>query len=328
MDNYAYYINGGSIPARFHTAVDAATVSEFLQALLSGTIQNYVLANFVQNDSDYVSGIKFFPIDVAKFISSSATLKNIVIGKALFATTNDTKHVVVWKNYLKIFSVTFSRYFNNFLDFEPYTRLKVYVPYFGFIEIPTDCAYKGTLDFYASVDFSTGNATVYVYYSNYMVTSKTAKISIDVPIGKTNAEEQQRNKVLHGLQAGVAGGIIALGVASGNPLLTGGAVAKAGGIMTNALNDNVSRLTSYNGGSGGTDSLAVTKTCLKYVERPSAVYGPSASVQGLPCRQTLSLSALSGYTKVGTIHFDPQGEPIFQDEMEEIVALLQKGVYL
>ena len=328
MDNYAYFINSGSIPARFHTAVDAPTVSEFLQALLSGTIQNYTLANFVQNDSDYVSGIKFFPIDVAKFISSSATLKNIVIGKVLFATTNDTKHVVVWKNYLKIFSVTFSRYFSNFLDFEPYTRLKVYVPYFGFIEIPTDYAYKGTLDFYASVDFSTGNATIYVYYVNYMVTSKSAKIAIDVPIGKTNAEEQQRNKVLHSLQAGVAGGVIALGVASGNPLLTGGAITKAGGIMANALNDNVSRLTSYNGGSGGTDSLAVTKTCLKYVERPSAVYSASASILGKPCRTSLSLSSLSGFTKVGTIHFEPQGQPIYQDEMEEIVGLLQKGVYL
>ena len=328
MDNYAYYVNGGSIPARFHTAVDAATVSEFLQALLSGTIQNYVLANFVQNDSDYVSGIKFFPIDVSKFISSSATMKNIVIGKALFATTNDTKHIVVWKNYLKIFSVTFSRYFNNFLDFEPYTRLKVYVPYFGFIDIPTDYAYKGTLDFYASVDFSTGNATVYVYYSNYMVTSKKAKISIDVPIGKTNAEEQQRNKVLHALQAGIAGGVLGLGVAAGNPLLTGAAVSKAGGIIANAMNDSVSRLTSYDGGSGGTDSLAVTKTCLRYAERPSFVYGASPSVLGRPCRQTLALSALSGLTKIGDIHFDPKGEAIFQDEIEEIVALLQKGVVL
>jgi len=327
MDNYAYGING-AIPSRIHTCMDYATVSEFLQKILSGAITNYALANFVQNDSDYIAGVKFFPIDVSKFLSSSVTGNNIVIGKSLCPTTNAVKQVVQWKNYLKLFSVTFSRYFGNFLDFEPYTRLKVYVPYFGFIEIPTDYAYKGTLDFYASVDFSTGNATVYVYYSNYMVTSKTAKISIDVPIGKTNAEEQQRNKVLHGLQAGIAGGVIALGVASGNPLLTGGAITKAGGIMANALNDNVSRLTSYNGGSGGTDSLAVTKACLKYVERPSAVYGPSASVLGRPCRQTLSLSALSGYTKVGTIHFEPQGEPIYQDEMEEIVGLLQKGVYL
>ena len=328
MDNYSYYINGGSLGSRIHTVVDPATVLEFMTALLSGSIQNYSLANFVQNDSDYVSGIKFFPVDVSQFISSYSSLQLITIGKVLFHTTNATKNVVSWKNYVKIFSLTISRYFSNFLDFEPYTRIKVYVPYFGFIEIPTDYAYKGTLDFYMAIDFSTGNGTVYVYYVDYMVTSKKAKISIDVPLGKTNAEEQQRNKVLHSLQAGVAGGVLALGIASGNPLLTGGAVTKAGGIMANALNDNVSRLTSYDGGSGGTDSLAVTKACLLYIERPSAVYRASASILGKPCRTSLSLSSLSGYTKVGTIHFEPQGQPIYQDEMEEIVGLLQKGVYL
>lgn len=327
MDSYAYGVNG-ALPSRHHTCMDLATVSEFLRKILDGTVTNFSLASFFQQDSDYITGVKFFPIDVSKFINSSISANNVVIGSELAPTTNQVKQIVTWKNYVQIFSLTITRTHNNFLDFEPYTRMKLSIPYFGFVDIPTEYAYLGKLDGYVAVDFSSGKATLYVYYSSTLVTSKTVQLSIGVPMGKTNAEEQERNKVLHGIQAGISGGIIALGVSAGNPLITGAGISKAGQVVTNAFNDSLIRLTSYDGGDGNTSALAVDKSVRHIVERPQQVVYPDAHLVGKPCRQTLSLSGLTGFTKVGEIHFEPDGEEIYQDEIAEIVDLLHKGVIL
>ena len=173
MDNYTYGVNG-TMPSRHHTCMDFATVSEFLRKILDGTVTNFSLASFFQQDSDYITGIQFFPIDVAKFIDGSVTANNVIIGRELAPTTNPVKQVVNWKNYIQIFSLTITRTFNNFLDFEPYTRMKLSIPYFGFVDIPTEYAYSGTLDGYVAVDFSSGKATLYIYLSNTLVKDGSA----------------------------------------------------------------------------------------------------------------------------------------------------------
>lgn len=333
MDNTVYLVNG-TLPSRYHTCVDASTVSEFLRSVLNGTVTQFSLNSFFQQDSDYIAGVKFFPIDTDKFIGSSVSQNTIVVGSKLASTTNSVKSVVYWKNYVQLFSLSIARTYDNFLDFEPYTRIKLSIPYFGFIDIPTEYAYTGYLNGYVSIDFSSGKSMFYLYWgatsatTTTLVTTKTVQLSIDVPLGKTNAEEQNRNKVLHGIQAGISGGIIALGVSAGNPLITGAGIAKAGQIVTNAFNDSLIRLTSYDGGDGNSSSLAVDKSVRRIVERPQQVVYPDAHLVGKPCRQTLALSGLTGFTKVGDIHFEPNGEPIYQDEMDEIVDLLHKGVIL
>lgn len=327
MDNYQYGVNG-AIPSRYHTCVDFTTISEFLLSVLRGTITDFALSSFFQQNSDYIANVNFFPIDVSKFIDSSITQNSVVIGKKLSPTTNSVKQIVQWKNYVELFTITINRIFNNFLDFAPYTRVKIYVPYFEFVEIPLEYAYSGVLTGYVAVDFSSGKSTLYIMQGNILVTSKTAQLSISVPIGKTNAEEQNRNKVLHSIMAGVSGGIIGLGVGAGNPLITGAGVSKVGNIITNALNDNLIRLTSYTGSDGNASALAVDKNLRIIREYPQNIQYPNPLLVGKPCRKTLLLNTLTGFTKVGEIHFDPKNEIIYQDEIDEIVSLLKTGVII
>ena len=110
--------------------------------------------------------------------------------------------------------------------------------------------------------------------------------------------------------------------------MAGAGVALAGKTVMNALNDNVDRLTSYEGSQGDATMMAINKDIVGVYEIPHEVVLPNAHLVGRPCRQTLALSGLTGFTKVGEIHFDPQGENIFQDEMDEIVNLLHAGVVL
>lgn len=327
MDNREFAVNG-SLASRMLTCLTLNTVQEFLVKLIDGQISGYALASFLQNDSDYVSSLMYFPLDLTLFLKTSYTEQRINIGKIQATVQDDVKRVGQWHNSLKLFELNITRYFNNFLDFAPYTKLKVSVPYFGFVDIPMEYAYKGKIEGHVAVDFSSGMGTLYLYQGTILLTTKTAQLGIGVPLGKSNADEQNRNKVLHGIQGAMGGATLALGIASGNPLVTTAGVGLAGKTLTNALNDNVDRLTSYNGGEGDISMLAVDKTIKGIYEMPQNIVLPNAHLVGKPCRQTLSLGNLTGFTKVGDIHFDPNGEPIFQDEMDEIVNLLHAGVIL
>ena len=110
--------------------------------------------------------------------------------------------------------------------------------------------------------------------------------------------------------------------------MAGAGIALAGKTVINAMNDNVDRLASYEGGQGDASMIAINKSIVGIYEMPQNIVLPNAHLVGKPCRQTLNLASLTGFTKVGDIHFDPQGERIFQDEMDEIVNLLHAGVIL
>ena len=325
MDSTLYAINQ-QIPSRIQSCVSYYGMREFLNKVLSGNISGFSLGSFFQQDSDYISSVSFFPVNPTLFVESSETDHNVKIGSQTAVLTENVKRVTMWKNSVKLFETTITRYFNNFLDFAPYTKLKLCVPYFGFIDIPMEYAYKGKIEGHVAVDFSSGKGTLYLYQGSILLTTKTAQLSISVPLGKTNAEEQQRNKVLHAIQGAMGLGMIAL--SGGNPLMAGAGVALAGKTMMNALNDNVDRLTSYEGSQGDATMMAINKDIVGVYEIPHEVVLPNAHLVGRPCRQTLALSGLTGFTKVGEIHFDPQGENIFQDEMDEIVNLLHAGVVL
>ena len=325
MDSNLYAINQ-QIPTRVQSCMSYFAMKEFLTMLLSGAITSFWQGSFFQQNSDYVSSISFVAINPTPFIQSSETDKYVKIGSQTATLSENVKRVTMWKNSVKLFEVTITRYFNNFLDFAPYTKLKLCVPYFGFIDIPMEYAYKGKIEGHVAVDFSSGKGTLYLYQGSILLTTKTAQLSISIPLGKTNAEEQKRNKVLHAIQGAVGVGMIAM--SGGNPLMAGAGIALAGKTVINAMNDNVDRLASYEGGQGDASMIAIDKRIVGIYEMPQNIVLPNAHLVGKPCRQTLSLGNLTGFTKVGTIHFEPQGEPIFQDEMEEIVGLLQKGVYL
>ena len=325
MDTNLYAINQ-QIPTRVQSCMSYFAMKEFLTMLLSGAITSFWQGSFFQQNSDYVSSISFIAINPTPFIESSETDQYVKIGSQTATLSENVKRVTMWKNSVKLFEVTITRYFNNFLDFAPYTKLKLCVPYFGFIDIPMEYAYKGKIEGHVAVDFSSGKGTLYLYQASILLTTKTAQLSISIPLGKTNAEEQKRNKVLHAIQGAVGVGMIAL--SGGNPLMAGAGIALAGKTVINAMNDNVDRLASYEGGQGDASMIAINKSIVGIYEMPQNIVLPNAHLVGKPCRQTLSLASLTGFTKVGDIHFDPQGEKIFQDEMDEIVNLLHAGVIL
>lgn len=99
-----------------------------------------------------------------------------------------------------------------FTDFEPYTICQIYLPYFGYVEIPIKDVYKKFITFRLKVDFSTGMASYYIYASTNMITAYNSyfinpdslvsarivgeysfQLGVYIPVNSLGSAERNRN---------------------------------------------------------------------------------------------------------------------------------------
>lgn len=303
-------------------------LNAFLTDLTAGTISGYNLTNFFTELSSYVTKVMYFPIDVDKFaIVPSATSPDIIMGNKSFSYENTPINFMLEKT--KYFEFTPSRNFNNFLDFAPYTRYRLYIPYFPIIDLDPQVIYGHTVECYLSLDFRNGKFKTFIYLDDTeLIESRETNIGIEISIGKSNEDDIRRNNVLQSIS--MLGSLVTMGVgvATENPLAIGAGVGMVTKSVTGAIANNVSRLTGYQGGNGSITELSVDKNPKIIIERPQNVNAPDRSLKGAPCRKNKVLNTLSGYTEIGNINFDPNGEDIYNDEMTELIELLHAGVIL
>lgn len=333
----------------FKHALNTTNLSAFLGALLGGNITGYavegkytddgaggfnVLNPFLQNTSDYLVKLSYYPVDISKFVDPYyfSQHNSVFIGKAVYQLPNDgTCHLLYYANStLKIGTYTATREHNNFLDFEPYTTFTLSIPFFDRINVPCKYMYAG-INIYMSIDFNSGQATIYITdkgsTNDVPLVTQSTQLAIDLPLGSSNQEQQNRNNILQTISLIGSGLGLVAGVASGNPLITAGSIGLGAKAITTYLQNNVD---TYSGqsGSGGRNAIACDRGMYVFKETVSNVQEAPAHIVGRPCNQTGLLSSFTGFTQVGEIHFNPMNNEIYQDEIEEIVSLLQTGVIL
>ena len=339
MDSTVYLVDYNRPPTMMYR-MNITTLELFLKDIMNGTITDYAIVSetgafslksaLFQSDSDYIINMTFYPINLDDMMTVGLVSTDVYLGNKKL-TSYSVKDIVSVKPYLEIAKFTISRTHNNFLDFSPYTEIWLHVPFFKPIEIPTDVAYSSTgFTINLSIDFFTNHATLYVERAdgNKIIATATAQLGIEIPWGKTNAEEIQRNNILQ--MVSTMGGIVSAGVGAytGNPIALAGGVSMVTKNITQALSNNVQHLVSYNGGDGNRDGLCVNKTIYLHISTPKNVTYPNYSLRGGVCKENYTLSALTGYTQVGNINFNPSGYEIYNDEISEIVELLKSGVIL
>lgn len=312
----------------------------FLMDLIGGDISGYGLSGLFQDNSSYVSKAMFFPFDLSKlyYLTELGSQMWIRLGKITIGASTysyDTTHKVhqidglKGVNYSKWFEVTVTRTHNNFLDFAPYTKIMLQIPYFGIIDLNPIDVYSGTISVYLVVDVRSGYATIYIQNSNGVtLCEKTSKVAVDISIGKSNAEEIRRSNILESISILGQVGMIASGVASGQPLVAGMGVSLLTKTASETINNNITRLTSLSGSGDSRDKQAQDGSIYVIIETPKDITVPDVALKGGVCKQNLSLSTVTGYTEIGEIHFNPSGYDIYDDEISELTDLLRNGVIL
>lgn len=225
-------------------------------------------------------------------------------------------------------SISIEEFYGNFLDYEPYTKISIYLPFVGIRELNANLYMNSTLHIVYRVDVMTGCFVCYLEVSQntqwgvrkQMVNSYSGNMAIHLPLSNIS-NTMFTQSIITGL-SGVAGG--ATQIALGNPMgaITAGAsLANIGGAayMGGTSLETVSR---YDGNIG---FLGVMYPYV-IIERPVANipfnYGKYNGYNSFIDRK---LSEVSGFTKVFSIHLDDVSG-MLDEEKTEMERILKEGI--
>lgn len=241
---------------------------------------------------------------------------------------------------LNLGSITVPRYHNSFLDYAPYTKVELYLPYIGFVQLDANIVVGNTISIEYVVDYFSGKCTAFISCLGSVIMECDGTIGVDIQIGGGQGAEIARNML--GFAIGAATGAVSLGAGA----VSARGSAKTAGAGAGSIASTVGAATAYLGATtinaiqagqthiskGGASQPAIgfyaPQQCFLVITRPHVVEPVNyAKYYGRPCGFTYALSALEGYTVVDSIHIDGIGSAT-ADEITEIERLLKAGVIL
>lgn len=194
-------------------ALDFTSVAELANYL----IDPGVIPSLIQTPLDFLNSLMLFPFDTT--LNGLAT-EPLRIGSFVAEDVKVTRITQA----LGLFSIGeyyVARKYNNFADFNGYTKIQVWLPYLGFVDVPTNYVMGKYMQFLLSVDYRTGQAVYYIAVSdehielpvppfagNYykdcrIISTHSFQLGYNIPLGATNAPEIYRN-IIMGAVKGIA----------------------------------------------------------------------------------------------------------------------------
>lgn len=312
-----------SLANELYTAVAAAPTGE--------EIERYNQSVFLtQNPIDCIISLKKFPVEF--FATTWQPVTPIKLGSYTCNTNGSPLPYTTG-----VYNFTFSNSTNNglypwfdksFLDYEPYTKCELTIPFCGTVEIPTTYLHDyDTIDVKLIVDFITGACTAYIQARNITIDSVSGECAVTLPVNgiqsatldsQIHSAATARNKSALTNGLGLIGGLAAVGIG----IATGGiGTAVIGGIA--ALTSGANMITQDKNieyelqhmqvplkqvsGASGAINQSYDMRCKMRITRPkiSADYDAEvyANTVGFACLINTTVNTLSGLT-VGDINLD------------------------
>lgn len=217
---------------------------------------------------------------------------------------------------------------NTFLDYEPYTRVSIYLPFIGIRPLDADEVMGQAVEVTYQFDNISGACIAFVTVNDSVRYSFAGSCAMSLPISQQNWG-----------QTYIAAATVAAGAFSGGIGAAAGAFGQGAGAMAGegligavqgaekaggALNIPKPSISRSGTISGAASALGVNHPYL-IIERPvKAAAANPAPVTGLVSGRTLSLGSLSGYNIIESVHLS--GVPATASELDEIEKLLYQGV--
>ena len=209
-------------------------------------------------------------------------------------------------------------YFDNVLDYSPYTNIKCYLPFIGIIDLDTNDVIGGTVNIVYNIDVLTGAclAQVKVTRNDFssVLYSYAGNCAIQLPITGGN-------------YSSILANVIGVGASIGATIASGGALAPvavsgvAAGVSNSKLN------VSHSGSLGSNAGAMGIKIPYLIITRPTPAEASNYQVfYGKPSNKTVKLSECTGFTKVKDVHTSNINAT--DNELSEIESLLKEGVII
>lgn len=224
-------------------------------------------------------------------------------------------------------SIKLEKKFASFLDFSPYTRVQVYLPYIGYREIDVDDAMGNNIGVKYNFDIITGAILAQVLINDSVHYQFSGSAIMQFPLTSSN-----HNNLISSIVGLVTSGATTVaGLAVGG--LTGGvgtamAVGGAMSLASSAVHTVASSKPEiqHGGSFAMTNGFLSVKTPYLVVNRPNVkVPDDFAKYSGRMTNKTKFVSECSGYTEFASV--DVNSLTALEDEKAEIESILKGGFY-
>ena len=214
-------------------------------------------------------------------------------------------------------SISVKKWIGSFMDYSPYVKLSLYLPYIGYREISPDDVVGDTIHVVYHIDCLSGGCCAMVETGKKgLLYSFDGSCIANVPINALNYSGALQNAI----SAATGGVSMIAGVATGNPVAAVGGAASVAQNVTN-IKPSIQRSGQMSGAAG----LMSYQKPMLIIERPNMCVPENLNTYtGNMLYVSRKLSQCKGFTQVSLIHLD--GIPCTEKERNELMTLLNKGV--
>lgn len=265
---------------------------------------------------DCILGLSIVPVAVPNGPTRAVTVGNISTG--IVMTTAASQYVEV-----DCGSINVNEYWGAYLDYDPYTKAEIYLPFIGTHPVAVDDIMKKTVTIKYHVDILSGACTAYIKCGSSVLYQFIGQCTSSIPVTGNDW-----TNVINGVLsiAGSIGTMVATGglsapVSAGTVAALG---ATGGQIASTAINTMKPSIEKSGAISGTGGMLSVLKPYIILTRPRQALPRSQNSFMGYPSFITENLGALSGYTEIEAVHLS--GIPGTDEELQELETLLYKGV--
>ena len=207
--------------------------------------------------------------------------------------------------------INFIEYFESFMDYSPYTRVTIYLPMIGYVNINVDAFQNDKLALKYRIDVLTGQCVAFLSNSKGLVASYNGNCAYHIPL---------RSRDYSQMISGIAN-------TAASTLIGGVSAPSFNGALNGALNFKPSGSVTTAGSFSGNCGVLTNKKPYIIIERPSISIPRSYPHNtGYKSEITSKLSDLHGFTTVKAIHLD--NVTATAEEKDELESLLRSGVVL
>jgi hypothetical protein len=259
---------------------------------------------------DCILGCSIVPVAVPNGGTKTVNVGNVSTGISM--TVAASQYVEVDCGTLNV-----EEYWGSYLDYDPYTKAEIYLPYCGTHALQVDDIMGKAVHVKYHVDILSGACCAYVKCGSSVMYSFVGQCSSSIPISANDW-----TNVVNGALtiAASVGSLIATGGASA-PMAVGTAAAVTGTIYGGGIKQNVEK----SGSMGGTGGMLAIQTPYLILTRPrQALPKKQNTYTGYPSFITTKLEDLKGYTEIDSIRIT--GVPATDAELNELESILKSGV--
>lgn len=266
---------------------------------------------------DAIIGLSIVPVDVPDGSTTVLTVGNIPTTVSM--TKAASQFVTV-----DCGTVSISEYYRAYLDYSPYTRASIYLPYIGFQEIDIDLIQGTTVGVTYHIDILSGACVAFVTVDSNVIMQFSGQCAVSIPI-----TSQDFTQTIMSLGTLVASGVGVVATGGMSAPVQGAAIA---GLATAAANTAANVISSKptfakSGNMSGSNGLMGVQYPYLIIEKPRQCAPEYQNLYtGYPSYIYSLLSQLHGFTQMQDVRLE--NISCSDIERDEILQLLRKGVLL